>query len=169
NGPTWLFDIDTLTQSMNYQPVVVRNQPNHNAGIQGNFDTGKNETEVHVSSSSSDKPKKHDAKAKREAKGKSHVDLSTRVKNLRDEFEIFFVNNTNRVTASKPALEDIIYSDDEKDVSAEVDFSNLKASITVSHIPTARVHKDHHVTQIISDLSLAPQTRSMARMVKEQG
>nr|GEZ47494.1 putative ribonuclease H-like domain-containing protein [Tanacetum cinerariifolium] len=36
-------------------------------------------------------------------------------------------------------------------------------------IPTTRVHKDHHVTKIISDLSSAPQTKSMARMVKEQG
>nr|GEX46839.1 hypothetical protein [Tanacetum cinerariifolium] len=41
SGPTWLFDIDTLTQSMNYQPVVARNQPNHNAGIQENLDAGK--------------------------------------------------------------------------------------------------------------------------------
>nr|GEV93827.1 hypothetical protein [Tanacetum cinerariifolium] len=30
------------------------------------------------------------------------------------------------------------------------------------------VHKDHLATQIIGDLSLAPQTRSMTRMVKEQ-
>nr|GFB87559.1 RNA-directed DNA polymerase, eukaryota [Tanacetum cinerariifolium] len=29
--PKWLFDIDTLTMSMNYQPVVARNQPNDNA------------------------------------------------------------------------------------------------------------------------------------------
>nr|GEZ04805.1 ribonuclease H-like domain-containing protein [Tanacetum cinerariifolium] len=28
SGPKWLFDIDTLTQSMNYQPVVAGNQPN---------------------------------------------------------------------------------------------------------------------------------------------
>nr|GEY88039.1 putative ribonuclease H-like domain-containing protein [Tanacetum cinerariifolium] len=28
SGPTWLFDIDTLTQSINYQPVVAGNQPN---------------------------------------------------------------------------------------------------------------------------------------------
>nr|GEU80647.1 hypothetical protein [Tanacetum cinerariifolium] len=39
--PTWLFDIDTLTMSMNYQPVVVRNQPNDNAGIKENLDAGK--------------------------------------------------------------------------------------------------------------------------------
>nr|GFC98461.1 retrovirus-related Pol polyprotein from transposon TNT 1-94 [Tanacetum cinerariifolium] len=41
NRPTWLFDIDTLTQSMNYQPVVAGNQPNHNVGIQENLDASK--------------------------------------------------------------------------------------------------------------------------------
>nr|GEY32498.1 hypothetical protein [Tanacetum cinerariifolium] len=40
SGPTWLFDIDTLTQSMNYQPVVTGNQLNHNAGIQENLNAG---------------------------------------------------------------------------------------------------------------------------------
>nr|GEZ39980.1 hypothetical protein [Tanacetum cinerariifolium] len=67
-----------------------------------------------------------------------------------------------------PALEVITYSDDEEDVGAEADFSNLETNITVSPIPTTRVHKDHLATQIIGDLSLAPQTRSMTRMVKEQ-
>nr|GEY73410.1 putative ribonuclease H-like domain-containing protein [Tanacetum cinerariifolium] len=41
SGPTWLFNIDTLTQSMNYQPVAVGNQPNSSAVIQENFDAGK--------------------------------------------------------------------------------------------------------------------------------
>nr|GEW30748.1 putative ribonuclease H-like domain-containing protein [Tanacetum cinerariifolium] len=67
------------------------------------------------------------------------------------------------------ALEDITYSDDEEDVGAEADFSNSETNINVSPILTTRVHKDHHVTQIIGDLSLAPQTKSMTRMVKEQG
>nr|GEU76554.1 protein indeterminate-domain 2-like [Tanacetum cinerariifolium] len=67
-----------------------------------------------------------------------------------------------------PALEDITYSDDEEDVGAEADFSSLETPITVSPIPTTRVHKDHHVTQIIGDLSSATQTRSMTRMVKDQ-
>nr|GEW74462.1 ribonuclease H-like domain-containing protein [Tanacetum cinerariifolium] len=40
SGPTWLFDIDTLTQSMNYQPVLVGNQPNSSACIQEHFDAG---------------------------------------------------------------------------------------------------------------------------------
>nr|GEU52305.1 hypothetical protein [Tanacetum cinerariifolium] len=227
SGPTWLFDIDTLTESMNYQPVVAGNQPNSSAGIQQNlnadaaaFKVKEPESAVHVSPISCDKPKKHDDTTKREAKGKSHVELSTGVRDLRDEFEEFFDNNTNGVNAAStpvtavglnstnstntfsaagpfnnavslnfklgekssfvdpsqylddpdmPALEDITYSDDEEDVGAEADFSNLETNITVSHTPTTRVHKDHPITQIISDLSLAPQTRSMTKMVKEQG
>nr|GEW30725.1 putative ribonuclease H-like domain-containing protein [Tanacetum cinerariifolium] len=62
-----------------------------------------------------------------------------------------------------PELEDITYSDNEDNVGAEADFNNLETSITVSPIPTTRVHKDHPVTQIIGDLSSATQTRSMTR------
>ncbi|GKA78928.1 putative ribonuclease H-like domain-containing protein [Tanacetum coccineum] len=40
-GPKWLFDIDSLTNSMNYQPVTSGNQTNKNAGPQEtNGDTG---------------------------------------------------------------------------------------------------------------------------------
>nr|GEY44238.1 hypothetical protein [Tanacetum cinerariifolium] len=40
-GTKWLFDIDTLTMSMNYQLVVAGYQPNDNAGIKENLDAGK--------------------------------------------------------------------------------------------------------------------------------
>nr|GEW21780.1 putative ribonuclease H-like domain-containing protein [Tanacetum cinerariifolium] len=107
SGPSWLFDIDTLTQSMNYQQVVAGNQPNSsadplNTDADAACDDKETESEVHVS------------------------------------------------PCNMPHLEDIIYSDDEEDVGAEVDFSNLETSITVSPIPTTRVYKDHPVTQIIA-------------------
>ncbi|GJT27185.1 putative ribonuclease H-like domain-containing protein [Tanacetum coccineum] len=44
-GPNWLFDIDSLTNSMNYQRVTARNQSNKNAGPQetnGNTGLKKN-------------------------------------------------------------------------------------------------------------------------------
>nr|GEY05214.1 putative ribonuclease H-like domain-containing protein [Tanacetum cinerariifolium] len=133
--------------------------------------------------------------AKREAKGKSPVELSTAVRDLSNEFEEFSDNNTNEVNAAStpdtvvgpnstnstnsfsvvgpsntavsptfeiggkssfedpsqypnvpnmPTLEDITYLYDEEDVGAEANFSNLEQWFT-------------------------PQTRSMARMVKEQG
>nr|GEU61916.1 hypothetical protein [Tanacetum cinerariifolium] len=138
-GRKWMFDIYSLTMSMNYQPVVTENQPNDNAGIKENLDAGKvgketvstqqyvllplsstslqdpqnidddvanvvfdvkeNENDVHVFANGSDKTdtKKHDEKAKRDDKGKSHVDSPTRVRDLRAEFKEFYFNSTNRV------------------------------------------------------------------------
>nr|GEX46865.1 hypothetical protein [Tanacetum cinerariifolium] len=109
--------------------------------------------------------------------------LAIEVRDLRAEFEEFSSNITNRVNVEificgpfkypddldMPKLEDIVYSDDEEDVGAEVDLSNLVTNIHVSSIPTTRSHKDHPVNQIIGDLHSAPQTRSMTKMVKEQG
>nr|GEX21509.1 retrovirus-related Pol polyprotein from transposon TNT 1-94 [Tanacetum cinerariifolium] len=109
-GPKWLFDIDTLTQSMNYQPIVAGNQPNDNADddvVDAAFDVKENEKNVHVSPSSNDKPKKHDDKDKRDDKGKSHVDSPTGVRDLGAKFEEFSINSTNRVNAiSAPVTTD---------------------------------------------------------------
>ncbi|GJX03886.1 hypothetical protein Tco_0189802 [Tanacetum coccineum] len=38
SGPDWLFDIDLLTISMNYEPITTGNQTNRNAGIKDNVD-----------------------------------------------------------------------------------------------------------------------------------
>nr|GEZ00486.1 retrotransposon protein, putative, unclassified [Tanacetum cinerariifolium] len=182
---------------MNYQPVTVGNQTNPSACFQDKFDAEKAreesdqqyvlfpvwssgytnpqntdgdaafdrkepefdvkkpKSEVIVSPSSSAQSKKQDDKTKREAKGK----IPTVGQNS--------LNNTNTFSAAE--LEDITYSDDEDNVGAEADFNNLEISITVSPIPTTRIHKDHLVTQIIGDLSLTTQTRSMTRVVKDQG
>nr|GFB63602.1 retrovirus-related Pol polyprotein from transposon TNT 1-94 [Tanacetum cinerariifolium] len=45
-----------------------------------------------------------------------------------------------------PELEDITNYDDENDVGAEANFNNLETSITLSPIPTTRIHKDHPVS-----------------------
>ncbi|GJX18045.1 hypothetical protein Tco_0218877 [Tanacetum coccineum] len=41
SGPNWLFDIDALTKSMNYMPIVAGNQSNGNAGTKACDDAGK--------------------------------------------------------------------------------------------------------------------------------
>nr|GEX51249.1 hypothetical protein [Tanacetum cinerariifolium] len=233
SDPTWLFNIDTLTKTMNYQPVTAGNQSNPSAGVQENFDNTdgdasfnekepeferrKPESEVNVSLSSSAQSKKHDDKTKREANDKSLVESLTGYRNLSAEFDDFSdniinednatgtlvpavgelsPNSTNTFSAAGPSkaaasptngkcscmdtsqilddpnipeLEDITYFDDEDDVGAEDDFNNLETSITVSPIPTTRVHKDHYVTQIIGNLSSTTQTRSMTRVARDQG
>nr|GEY03966.1 hypothetical protein [Tanacetum cinerariifolium] len=103
SGPTWLFDINSLTRTMNYQPVTAGNQTN----------------------------------------------LSAEFKDCSD-------NSINEVNAAD-------------DVGAEADFNNLETSITVSPIPTTRVPKDPPVSHIIGNLSSTTQTRSMTRVVQDQG
>ncbi|GKB63092.1 putative ribonuclease H-like domain-containing protein, partial [Tanacetum coccineum] len=46
SGPNWLFDIDALTKSINYKPVVVGNQSNGNAGTKACADAGKARVET---------------------------------------------------------------------------------------------------------------------------
>nr|GEY69326.1 hypothetical protein [Tanacetum cinerariifolium]GEZ68500.1 hypothetical protein [Tanacetum cinerariifolium] len=120
SGPTWLFDIDTLTQSMNYQPVVAANQPISSADADTAFEVKEPESEVHVSSSSSDKTKKHVENTEREAKGKSLVDLSTGVRNLSEEFEDFSSNITNGVNAASALI-----------IAVELNSTNSTNSFTV--------------------------------------
>nr|GEU98936.1 retrovirus-related Pol polyprotein from transposon TNT 1-94 [Tanacetum cinerariifolium] len=136
--PTWLFDIDTLIQSMNYQPVVVGNQPNasvdpHNTDADA-FNVKEPEFVVHVSLSSCVKTKKHDDKTK--------ARLKTRV--LTNTFSVAGPSNTTVSLTFKlggkssyvdpsqypddpdmPALEDITYSDDDEDVDLCKAFEKL--------------------------------------------
>nr|GEX18320.1 copia protein [Tanacetum cinerariifolium] len=145
SGPTWLFDIDTLTKSMNYQPVTTENQPNPSAVNEPEFKIEKPKSKVYVSPSNSAKKKKHEDKTKREAKGKILAvgQIST---NSTNTFSAAGPSNivvspthgtSSYVDTSQypddlnmPALEDITYSDDEEDVGAKADFTNLETTIT---------------------------------------
>nr|GEV21545.1 hypothetical protein [Tanacetum cinerariifolium] len=175
-GPTWLFDIDSLTRTMNYQPVTAGNQTNPSAGFQETFDADKAGEEANQQymlfpmwSTGSLNPqnkegdaafdgKEHDAK-----KSKSAVNLSLSNSALSGEQD-----DITKKKDKEKKREDIIYSDHEN-VGAEADFNNLETSITVSRILTTRTHKDHPVSQIISNLSSTTQTRCMTRVIKDQG
>nr|GEW27755.1 putative ribonuclease H-like domain-containing protein [Tanacetum cinerariifolium] len=166
SGPTWLFDIDSLTRTMNYQPLTVENQTNPVQNYDGDsafdrnehdFDAKKPESEVILSPSSSAQSRKQDDKTKKEAKGKSPIESFIGYRDLSAEFEDYSDNSSNEVNVAE--LEDITYSVDENDVGVEADFNNLETSIIVSLIPTTRIHKDHPVSQIIGDLSSTTQTR----------
>nr|GEY48788.1 hypothetical protein [Tanacetum cinerariifolium] len=216
-GPTWLFDIDSLTRTMNYQPVTAGNQSNPTAGDAAfndkEHDAEKPESAVNLSLSSSALSGEQDDMTKKKDKGKSHVEYFTGNRDLYADSEDYSEDSNNNVSAAGPIVptagqnyansinpisvagpsntntspthgksslqdasqplemlerEDFIYSDHEN-VGAEADFNNLETSITFSHIPTTRTHKDHPLAQIIGDLSSTTQTRSMTRVIKDQG
>nr|GEX10636.1 hypothetical protein [Tanacetum cinerariifolium] len=139
-GPTWLFDIDSLTRTMNYQPVHAGNQTNSGAGFQDNLDVEKAGKEVDQSymlfpvwlSVGSTNPqnnaedaafdgKEHDFDVK---KPESKVILSPSSSAQSKEQD-----DKKMKKAKGKRLVDIIYSDDEDVVGAEADFNNLESSI----------------------------------------
>ncbi|GJY03651.1 putative ribonuclease H-like domain-containing protein, partial [Tanacetum coccineum] len=144
SGPNWLFDIDALTKSMNYKPVVAGNQSNGNAGTKACDDAG-------------DDGKKVDENPRKDSEG---VDQEKDVNvNSTNNVNAASTNEVNVVGAKTSIklpidpdmheLEDIVYSDDDEDVGAEADMNNLNTFMPVNPIPTTRVHKDHPVEQII--------------------
>nr|GFD17969.1 hypothetical protein [Tanacetum cinerariifolium] len=127
-------------------------------------------------------------KAENKDKGKSLVVTITGFRDLNEEFVKCFNNSSNEVNAASSSvsaaglnitdstndfsaagpsnaamlnLEDLSHNAD--DVGVEANINNMESIISVSTIPTSRIHKDHPTSQIIGDLSLTTQTRSMAR------
>nr|GFC08515.1 ribonuclease H-like domain-containing protein [Tanacetum cinerariifolium] len=48
SGPAWLFDIDSLTRTINYYPIVKENQTNSHAGLQDTEKAGEEVTHTYV-------------------------------------------------------------------------------------------------------------------------
>nr|GEZ47491.1 hypothetical protein [Tanacetum cinerariifolium] len=190
-GPTWLFDIDSLTRTMNYQQVTAENQTNFGAGFQDKFDAetaGKEVDQTYVLFlvwSAEFKDCSDNSSNEVNAAGSIVPTAGQNTLNITNTFSAAGPLNTTVsptygkylfIDASQlpddldmPELKDITYSNDEDVVGAEADLNNLETSIPVSPILPTRINKDHPVSQIIGDLSLTTQTRSMTRGVKDQG
>nr|GEZ45874.1 hypothetical protein [Tanacetum cinerariifolium] len=151
--------------------------------------------DIHSSSSGAQTRKQGD-KTENKDKGKSLVITITGFRDLNAEFKECnnnrsnevnaasssvstagknSINNTNDFSAAGPSnvampnLEDLSHSNDADDVGVEADINNLESIILVSPIPTTKIHKDHLTSQIIGDLSLTTQTRSLQVKQKKEG
>ncbi|GKB71971.1 putative ribonuclease H-like domain-containing protein [Tanacetum coccineum] len=151
SGPNWLFNIDALTKSMNYKPVVARNQSKCN--VDPSFSSSSNDS-LDVGFKPSGEEEKKDAK---DPKNRYIED------NALDENIV----NGCIDDPNMPNLGEIVYSDDDEEVGAEANMNNLAITVPVGPIPTTRVHKDHPLEQITRDIPLAPQTRRMTKNVTE--
>ncbi|GKC46432.1 ribonuclease H-like domain-containing protein [Tanacetum coccineum] len=178
-GPHWLFDLDYLTDSMNYQPMRSENQANKHAGP---------------------KEANHSAEAKNEGeKSTKNTELKTNEKSVDQEDQAFldelerlksqekeandaaealrkkFAQNTEDLLLQAgaarasndseiPNLEDsydnsndgIFTNASYDDEGAVADFTNLEIVMNVSPIPTSRINSIHPSTQILGDPKSGP-------------
>ncbi|GJX30967.1 putative ribonuclease H-like domain-containing protein [Tanacetum coccineum] len=122
SGPNWLFDIDALTKSMNYKPVVAGNQSNGNAGTKEYDDAG-------------DDSKKVDENPREDSEGiDQEKEYNVNITNNVNTASTYEVNAVGAKTSfelpddpNMPELEDIVHSNDNEDVGAEADMNNLDA------------------------------------------
>ncbi|GKE23299.1 putative ribonuclease H-like domain-containing protein, partial [Tanacetum coccineum] len=98
SGPNWLFDIDALTKTMNYKPVVAGNQSNGNAGTKAYDDASKARMET-SSPDAGFKPSGDDEKKVTEEPGKEGGDPSKEDES-NDQEQDDNVNNTNNVNTA---------------------------------------------------------------------
>ncbi|GKB48954.1 putative ribonuclease H-like domain-containing protein [Tanacetum coccineum] len=147
NGPNWLFDIDSLTISMNYKPVVLGNKlmvmqyillplltfdPLLSKSLKDSPDAGF-------------KPLGEEEKMDSEHPENEDSEVPNTEESRINQEQDANVNNTNNINT-------IVYSDNDEEVGAETDMNNLATIVPVSPIPTTRVHKDHPLEQIIGDI-----------------
>nr|GFB66062.1 putative ribonuclease H-like domain-containing protein [Tanacetum cinerariifolium] len=107
SGPAWLFDIDSISQTMNYHPVIAENQSNPNAGFQDTKKAREEGTQIYksvspdiLSSSNAAQTRKQGEKTENKDKGKSHVVTITGFRDLNSKFEECNNNSSNGVNAA---------------------------------------------------------------------
>ncbi|GJU68005.1 retrovirus-related pol polyprotein from transposon TNT 1-94 [Tanacetum coccineum] len=172
SGPDWLFDIDALTRTMNYEPIVAGTQSNGFAGTKASDNAGqaRKETEpvkdyILLPLWIADPPYSQDPKSSHDDGSKPSSDDGKKVNAVGGKTSIELPFDPNM-----PALEDyniFDFSRDDEDDGAAANMNNLDITIQVSPNPTTRIHKDHPLDQVIGDLQSATQTRKTSKNLEE--
>nr|GEU76566.1 hypothetical protein [Tanacetum cinerariifolium] len=140
-GPHWLFDIDSLTKSINYVPV----DPDTNSGNSHSVSSP-----VPTSYSTDCQEPSSDARL-----------ISKRVANQEE------TPSLENILSLTNQFKDIlgVSSNSEESNGVEADISNIEKAIIASPTPTLRIHKDHPKSQIIGPVDTPIQTRNKSKEI----
>nr|GEV01493.1 hypothetical protein [Tanacetum cinerariifolium] len=197
SGLAWLFDIDSISQTMNYHPVLAENQTNPHAGFQYTKKAGEERTQTYVlfpmlsdgfTNPKNNKDdhtdgKEHDDDIQKSVSPdiySSSCDDQTREQGDKTENKDKGKSPVVTITGFRDLNEEFAECFNNSSNEVNVAGSSVSAvglnftnstndfSVVVSSIPTTRIHKDHPTFQIIGDLSSSTQTRSIAKGVRDQ-
>ncbi|GJU44465.1 putative ribonuclease H-like domain-containing protein [Tanacetum coccineum] len=195
NGLKWLFDIDSLTQSMSYVPVATCIISNEFAGTQDelNVDVGNDEPKSatdyqkhvedgpHNKSDKKDKSEDDSSPKKVNAAGQ-HINIAS-PEVITGHFKLNTVDPSVNTTSSydldspkdmfnlgaSHTLETTQVEFFSNKDEPEVDLGNITNSYTVPTTPNTRIHKDHPIKNVIGDVKSTIQTRRMTKSTSKQG
>nr|GEU46898.1 hypothetical protein [Tanacetum cinerariifolium] len=190
-GLNWLFDIDSLTNSMNYVPMVGAGT--HSTNFSGTKDAASQEVKKDVSSlryialpnwvhdallESTSSNAQDTCKADAPKSSENLNPTASTTNPLADQMKTLTVE-TPIPTVSSPVptacLNDSLKPSNILGVTknsvdsdgVEADVSNIETTITSIPTPTLRIHKDHPKSQIIGPVDTPIQTRNKSK--EEEG
>ncbi|GJU33189.1 putative ribonuclease H-like domain-containing protein [Tanacetum coccineum] len=107
--PDWLFDIDLLINSMNYEPITAGNQTNRNAGIKDNVDAVPTQQYILLPLLSDSPQSSEDAVTDDAGKMKTEEPANEGERNGQEKEEGAsnkegYANSTNRVSTISPSV-----------------------------------------------------------------
>nr|GEZ85071.1 putative ribonuclease H-like domain-containing protein [Tanacetum cinerariifolium] len=187
SGPNWLFDIDSLTKSMNYVPL---DSGTISTNLLGTKDAARQEVKKDVSSLryitllnwahdallefSSSQPQDHCSTKIPKGSGNSNPTASTsnppadQMKTLTVETTIPTVSSPvpTAYTTDSQEPSNILggTSNSNESNGNEADISNMETSIIASPTLTLRIPKDHPKSQIIGHVDILIQTRNKSKV-----
>nr|GFB56860.1 retrovirus-related Pol polyprotein from transposon TNT 1-94 [Tanacetum cinerariifolium] len=195
-GPNWLFDIDSLTKSMNYVPVNADTLffPNwaHDALLESTSSKLYEESISQVPEGSRN-PNPTASAFNPPADQIETLTVESPISTVSSPVPTAYLNDSSEPSSEArlvskrvanqeetPSLDNILSLTNRFDdilrastrldelIGVEVDVSNMETSISASPTPTLRIHKNHPKSQIIGHVDTPIQTRHKSNMMAEQ-
>nr|GEV17067.1 hypothetical protein [Tanacetum cinerariifolium] len=157
--PDWLFDIDVLTRTMNYEPIAADYilLPLWTTDLQFSQNPKSSQDDEFKPSSDDGKKVVEHPRNESECIDQEKVNSTNNVNTISLIVNVAGINVDNELPfdLNMPALEDFStfdFSNKDEDDDVVTDMNNLDTTIQDRHTLTTRIHKDYSLNQVIIDL-----------------
>ncbi|GJS85352.1 putative ribonuclease H-like domain-containing protein [Tanacetum coccineum] len=165
-GPKWLFDIDSLTQSMNYVPVTAGTVSNDSAGTSEENSQDCIVMPIWKDTSYFDSPTKNVDNGEPKTVDNAQKHDKDGLNNENGELE-------QKILNLMLLVHQLVLLVQMKKTSLKKNQKLIWGNITNSYIvpttPNTRIHKDHPIDNVIGEVQSTVQTRRMSKPTSEQG
>ncbi|GJT09773.1 putative ribonuclease H-like domain-containing protein [Tanacetum coccineum] len=175
DGLKWLFDIDVLTKSMNYVPVVAGTNSNDLVGTEESIGAGHSSKETRSSQdyilillwkdgSLFDSSSNNAKRPKNSTKDVNTAELSINTASTNVNTGSLNTNTVSPIVTTAPLeATHVDFFGDE----TEVDMSNITTTYLIPSTPNTRINKDHSLDHVIGDVQYGEEPKKVIQALKD--
>ncbi|GJW91614.1 ribonuclease H-like domain-containing protein [Tanacetum coccineum] len=195
DGPKWLFDIDSLTKSMNYVPVVAGANSNDFTGSEESNGAGHSSKETESSQDYIMMPlwkdgSTFDSSSKNSSDDEAQPSCNVEIKDNEDVSKASRFSDQEQPESSTPNINTVGPSINTASANLKTgslnintasptiittrsnrsqDLSDMFSLGRILTTPNTRIHKDHSLDHVIGDIQSGVQTRGITKNTNEHG